>query len=79
MVIKSPKRDEIMTKLRSIGVASGVHYQPNHEFPVFAPYYSGNCPNVEKVSKQLLSLPNHLYLQQSDVNKICDAVKEVCC
>ena len=76
MVIKSDKRNAIMAALKSNQIAPGVHYQPNYEFPVFAPYVQGTCPNAEMVSSQILSLPNHLCMGKEDVDKICDIIRD---
>ncbi len=77
MVIKSDRRDSIMAALKSNQIAPGVHYSPNYEFPVFEKYHTqGDCPHTTTVSKQLLSLPNHLNMDREDVIRICKIIQE---
>lgn len=74
-VIRVRNRDEVMGSLKARGIAPGVHYLPNNEFPVFAKYYKkGACPVLEKVSRELISLPNHLRLTKQDVDHVCEVV-----
>ena len=78
MVIVSKKRDAIMAAMKANQIAPGVHYQPNYEFPILAPYYTaGSCPNAELISKEILSLPNHLCMGKEEVDKICGIIKQV--
>ncbi len=73
----SERREEIMTALKAAGIAPGVHYRPNFEFPVFAPFYvKGQCPRAELQAEKMLSLPNHLRLGRHDVRKISEVVNE---
>ena len=69
------ERDKVMSSLNANGVAPGVHYRPNFEFPVFAPFYrQGQCPNAEQFAKTVISLPNHLRLTRGDVDFISNVV-----
>lgn len=75
MVIRVKNRDEVIKALKEKGIAPGVHYLPNNEFPVFQKYYSkGDCPVLERVSGELISLPNHLHMTKTDVDRICEVV-----
>lgn len=68
-------RDEVLAELRLNGIAPGVHYLPNYEFPVFKKFYvSGSCPSVEEMSKNILTLPTHLLLSKSDIDRISEIV-----
>jgi dTDP-4-amino-4,6-dideoxygalactose transaminase len=76
MVIQSNKRDTLIKALKDNGIAPGVHYLPNQEFGPFRQFYkSGDCPNAEKASERILSLPNHLGLTRQDVSFICEVIK----
>lgn len=58
--ITKGSRLEVMSRLKEVGIASGVHYpDPLHLLPAFAGlgYKSGDFPNAEKLSAQILSLP----------------------
>lgn len=75
VVVRVKNRSEVIAALQANGIAPGVHYLPNSEFPVFQKYYKkGSCPNLEKISEEILSLPNHLQLTEADINKVCEVV-----
>lgn len=76
VVLRVKNRDELIAALKAKGIAPGVHYLPNNEFPVFQKFYKkGDCPVLEKVSKELISLPNHLRMKKQDVDYICEVVR----
>lgn len=75
VVIRVKNRDEVMAALQERGIAPGVHYLPNCDFPIFQPFYTrGSCPNLERVASEIISLPNHLKLTPSDIDQVCEAV-----
>lgn len=75
VVIRVGNRDEVISSLKANHIAPGVHYLPNYEFPVFKNYYrAGQCPHAEKISTEILSLPNHLMVSKEDVERICEVV-----
>ena len=55
-VIKTPNRDEIRQRLNENGIASGVHYYPNHLFEMYKKYYR-ELPVSEKIWKELITIP----------------------
>ena len=68
-------RDEVIAALKKHDIAPGVHYLPNYEFEPFKKFYTqGSCPNTEKISKEIISLPNHLGLTKKDIDMICEVV-----
>jgi len=75
VVIRVKNRDEVILALKAKGIAPGVHYLPNYEFPVFQKFYKkGSCPNSEKIASEIISLPNHLQLKNEDIDQICETV-----
>lgn len=75
VAIRVNNREEVLGELKLKGIAPGVHYLPNYEFPIFAPFYKkGQCPVSEKISEQLLTLPTHLMLTKKDVDNISEIV-----
>lgn len=75
IVIRVKNRNEVMGALKAKGIAPGVHYLPNYEFPVFQKFYQrGSCPNAEKIASEILSLPNHLQLTEADIDQVCETV-----
>lgn len=76
VVLKVKNRDEVINALKKAGVSPGVHYLPNYEFPVFKPFYrKGQCPNAERLSNEIISLPNHLKISMTDVDRISEVVE----
>lgn len=70
-------REEVMQQMQAAGYGTGVHYLPNYEFPIFAPYYqAGSCPITEEFAPQILSLPNHSEVTIEDVLKICEIINQ---
>lgn len=75
LVLRVKNRDELIKALKDSGIAPGVHYLPNNEFPVFQKYYKkGECPVLEKIHGELISLPNHLSLNKQDIERVCEVV-----
>jgi UDP-2-acetamido-2-deoxy-ribo-hexuluronate aminotransferase len=76
--IRVPHRDQLVEKLKPQGIPSAVYYPKClHEQPVFAPlgYAWGSFPESEKASREVISLPMHPWLTESDQDKVVAAVK----
>lgn len=69
-------RDRLREHLHSHGVGSAVHYPlPIHQQPVYRERgYAVSLPVAEQLSREVLSLPVHPSLTQSDLDHICSAV-----
>ena len=69
-------REEVIGKLNCAGINPGVHYRDNREY---LPYRNspGACPNCDHLSRQVLSLPLHLQVDQEDVKFIAATLKEI--
>jgi dTDP-4-amino-4,6-dideoxygalactose transaminase len=72
------RRDEVLEGLRERGVGCGVYYPvPVHQQRI----YEGTdclCPEAERASEEVLSLPVHPGLTQADLEHIVEAVNELC-
>lgn len=66
-------RDELILHLNKCGIAPGVHYVDNTNYPMYS-YAKGTCPYAAFVSEHVLSLPLHMDLTFDDVQFICDEV-----
>jgi dTDP-4-amino-4,6-dideoxygalactose transaminase len=75
LAVLVPDREKVIAALKANGIAPGVHYLPNYEFPVFKNFSHSSCERVEKFSGRLVSLPNHLNLTRQDVRDVCAVVK----
>jgi perosamine synthetase len=73
-VIKTDRRDELSEFLRKKGINTGVHYRPIHLYQCY-----GNVsplPAAEKEWLKILTLPLYPALEESQVDFICDSIKE---
>jgi perosamine synthetase len=67
-------RDALYTHLRAHDIHCGVHYVPNHLQPAFRAYHRP-LPITEQLAGELLSLPLHTALGDSDVNRVIETVR----
>ena len=73
--IRSDKRDELMIFLKSKGIATGCHYTPLTEQPLFKDF-DGECDFIETESKKFITLPLHSDLSDDEVEFVIDNLKE---
>jgi perosamine synthetase len=73
--VAGDRRDEMMDFLASKGVASGVHYIPNHLQPFFSKY-STELPATEKVWKEIITIPLFYDMTDDDVELVIRSVRE---
>lgn len=67
-------RGDVITRLKSKGIVTGVHYTPTHKEKV---YMNGDkCPNSELYGSRTLSIPFHEKLSNKDVDKVISEVKK---
>jgi dTDP-4-amino-4,6-dideoxygalactose transaminase len=67
--IQVDDRDELMVFLNAANIFPGVHYRINTDYPMYR-YAQGTCPNAERAAKRLISLPLHLKITRTDVERI---------
>jgi UDP-2-acetamido-2-deoxy-ribo-hexuluronate aminotransferase len=75
--IRVPDRDALGVTLKEEGVPTAVYYPKClHRQPVFAPmgYTLGDFPEAERASREVISLPMHPFLTETDQDKVVDAV-----
>jgi len=71
-------RERFMKHLTDSGVGCGIYYPcAIHRQPLYQKlgYKRGLCPQAEKASQEVLSLPVHPALKQNDLKKIVDVIK----
>jgi dTDP-4-amino-4,6-dideoxygalactose transaminase len=66
-------RDKLIEYLNTKDIYPGVHYRANTEYKLYRSAY-GTCPEAEKASNQVISLPLHLKLTDEDVLYVADNV-----
>lgn len=77
-VIKTDNRDALLKHLNSNGIGAGLHYPtPLHMQPAYASlgYKEGDFPVAEKSAKQILSLPMFPELENDQIARICDLIR----
>lgn len=72
-VIKVANRDSLIGLMNNNGIYPGVHYYPNHLYPVYKKYYR-KLPNAEKVWKDIISLPLHMDVGMWEVKEISGVI-----
>jgi dTDP-3-amino-3,4,6-trideoxy-alpha-D-glucose transaminase len=73
--VRSHERDRLSAHLHAAGVETLIHYPvPLHEQPAFASLARGGCPIASRVAREVLSLPLHQKLRDTDVARVAEAV-----
>ncbi|MDP8212478.1 MAG: DegT/DnrJ/EryC1/StrS family aminotransferase [Candidatus Zapsychrus exili] len=78
-IVRVSNRDELREKLSEAGIESGIHYPiPIHFQDVYANlgYKKGDFPLTEEYSEQILSLPMFAELEDEEIEKIVDVLKQ---
>ena len=71
--IRAPNRDALGAKLKEAGIPTAVYYPKClHEQPAFASsgYKFGDFPVSEQASREVLSLPMHPFLTESEQDSV---------
>ncbi|MCL5742888.1 MAG: DegT/DnrJ/EryC1/StrS family aminotransferase [Acidobacteria bacterium] len=75
--VRVPNRDQLGEKLKAAGIPTAVYYPKClHEQPVFANNGCrwGDLPESEKASREVLSLPMHPFLSETEQQRIASAL-----
>jgi dTDP-4-amino-4,6-dideoxygalactose transaminase len=73
--IRIKNRDGMLKHLNDHEIFPGVHYRDNCEYRMYA-HGKGTTPNATQASNELISLPLHMKLTESDVDKISQCILE---
>jgi dTDP-4-amino-4,6-dideoxygalactose transaminase len=68
------RRDTLMEYLKEVGVATGVHYIPNHIQPYFQEFKTA-LPITEHLFEEILTLPLYVDLTNEDHTRVIDGVR----
>ena len=77
--VRVKDRDRVRESLQKQGIPTAVHYPiPLHKQMAFCRVANNDndYPESIKASKEVLSLPMHPFLEESEIKKVCDALKE---
>jgi dTDP-4-amino-4,6-dideoxygalactose transaminase len=67
-------RDMLVDHLKTLGIETGFHYQPNHQLSKFAA--KGQFPCANQLAEQLLTLPLHPDLTDAEQEDVIGALKD---
>lgn len=70
------KKAEVEARMEEAGIPLGTHYKPNHLLSLFGKGRE-RLPNVERLYGELVTLPLHPALSDSDVSFVCKKLKEI--
>lgn len=73
--LRAEKRDELMMYLKSKGIATGCHYTPLTQQPLFKPY-AKDCDYIENEAHKFITLPLHAELTNDEVNYVIKHLKK---
>lgn len=76
-VIRVANRDQMVDRLKENGISVGVHYKPNHHYPMYADARRGDLSVTERAYSELISLPLHLGLTDDDVRTVCSTLRKL--
>ena len=71
----SDKRDQIHNYLNMLDIESQKHYTDNFA-DYFDPAFSETFPGTIRLCKNTLSLPNHQWLTDSEVETVAEKIKK---
>ena len=78
-VVTLKNREQMIEKFSNAGIPTGIHYPvPVHKHECFAEYsftQGQSFPVAEEQASQLLSLPMHPNLKESEVEMVCETIK----
>ncbi len=72
-------RKEVFDALRAENIGVNVHYIPVYYHPYYKKlgYEKGLCPNAEKLYDEIITLPLHPSMNNTDADDVIDAVRKV--
>jgi dTDP-4-amino-4,6-dideoxygalactose transaminase len=72
--VGSGRRDDLRSKLESLGVETGIHWFPAHRLTQFVDCRQGALDVTDRVADEIVSLPLHSGMCLDTVDRVCEAV-----
>jgi len=71
-------RARFIEAMHAKGIGVGIHYQAMHLFQAYRRlgYREGDFPDAETIGERTVSLPLFTQMQDSDVDRVCEALRE---
>lgn len=74
--VQLPDRDRVASRLHEQGIPTAVHYPtPLHRQPAFE-QPGVHLPECEDLSRRVLSLPMHAYMEDRDIDRVASALAD---
>lgn len=67
-------REQVMSHLANLGIASRDYFPPIHKMPLYSPYASAHLPITEELSQRTLALPFFNQLQDNEIRQVVRAL-----
>lgn len=73
-------RKEFIDAMHARGIGIGISYEAMHLTTLFREegHREGEFPNAERIARETVTLPLHAGMEDSDVDRVCDALEELC-
>ena len=75
MRVLDGKRAEFIAHLKALGIDTGIHWQPAHNFTLFRQCRRDDLRVTEDVGSQIVSLPFHSHMPSDDRRRVVEAVR----
>ena len=75
--IRVKRRNQFMKKMKEFGIETGIHYKPIHEMSFYKNKKTKKLKITEKVSKEIVSIPIHPNLKNSEVDYIIRCINKI--
>ena len=77
-VVRTPERDRVRSEISAAGVQSAIHYPtPPHLQSAYRGLASGPLPNAEQLAGEVLSIPLHPAMSDSQVERVAEVLRGV--
>jgi dTDP-4-amino-4,6-dideoxygalactose transaminase len=76
ILVPPQKRQPLRDHMTSVGIDTGIHWQPGHWFSLFKGCRRGDLSVTDDVAQRILSLPLHSCMQESDQERVASAIEQ---
>ena len=73
-------RNKFMKKMLNAGIETGIHYKPIHQMHMYSnrDYTDQKLETTDNISKEIVSIPVHQNLSDTDTDRIIKTINEFC-
>lgn len=71
--VPADRRETYREHLKECGIDTGIHWQPGHLFALLKNCHRGDLSVTERVGREIVSLPLHSKMAQSDLDRVVGA------